>query len=145
VIPGQMILKKKRAAFAVGWILLIFGLIGLIVALTIYPIWQRNGRILAENEFYGVDTPEEHDLYDTQMVLVLGGLLVGAPMLIGGAYLVASASSYNRKIEGALIQKAMQPYPMYQGTPGAKSFCSYCGNQVFPGAEVCTRCGRRLT
>lgn len=144
VMPGQGTLKKKRIAFAVGWILLILGLIGMILAMIIYPTWQHNGSVLAEREAYRMDTAQDHATYNEQTVMVLGGLLVGLPMVIVGAYLVASAWSYNRKIDGALIQKAMQPPQMYQPAIGSLGFCSNCGHQLLQSGQFCPGCGKRL-
>jgi len=169
VLPGQEVLKKKSVA--VGWILLILGLIGLILALIIYPNWQDNMDTLATREHYGVATDDDYAVVAEQTIMVLGGLLVGTPMLLGGAYLVSTRSSYNRKIEGALIQKAMQPSQMYQPAPGSSGlatyglasspehhahktpkaptsmpsgqfeYCPYCGYPL-KGAVVCRECGR---
>jgi len=142
--PGQEILKKKIVTVVVGWILLVIGLIGLILALMIYPIWQDNRDLLAEKEFYGVDTPEDHSLVETQTVLVTGGLLVGIPLLLGGAYLVASAWSFNRKVEGVLIQKALQPSGWPQPAVGSPTFCPNCGNRLVLATPHCPMCGRKL-
>jgi hypothetical protein len=139
VLPGQDVLKKKGVAG--GWILLILGLIGLILALIIYPTWQHNRDLLAVREAYGVATDDDYAVVAEQTILVLGGLLVGTPMLLGGAYLVATRSSYNRKIEGALIQKAMQPSQTYQPASGSASFCAKCGYQLVSDTEFCPKCG----
>jgi len=141
---GPHVLKKKTGTLAGGWILLIFGLIGLILALTIYPIWQQNREVLAEKEFYGADTPEDHATYDTQTVVVVGGFIVGIPLLLAGAYLVASASSYNRKIDGALIQKALQPSQMPRPATGSNGYCSNCGRQIDTSMAFCSGCGKKL-
>ena len=141
---GPHILKKKTGTLAGGWILLIFGLVGLILALTIYPIWQNNREVLAEKEFYGADTPEGHATYDTQTVVVVGGFIVGIPVLLAGAYLVASASSYNRKIDGALIQKAMQPSQSPQPATGSIGYCYHCGHRIDSSMEFCPGCGKKL-
>jgi hypothetical protein len=142
VLAGQEVLKKKSVA--VGWILLILGLIGLILALVIYPTWQHNRDLLALREAYGVDTPDDHAVVNEQTTMVLGGLLVGTPMLLGGVYLVATRSSYNRKIEGALIQKAMQPSQTYQPDAGGVGFCAKCGFQLVEGTEFCPKCGKKV-
>ena len=140
MLPGQEVLKKKSVAG--GWILLILGLIGVILAVVIYPTWQHNRDLLAIREAYGLDTPDDHAVVNEQTTMVLGGLLVGTPMLLGGAYIVATRSSYNRKIEGALIQKAMQPSQMYQPAPGSASFCAKCGYQLVSDTEFCPKCGK---
>jgi hypothetical protein len=144
VMPGQKVLKKKRFGIVVGWILLILGLIGLILALIIYPNWQDNRNTLATREYYGVATDDDYAVVGEQTVMVLGGLLVGTPMLLGGAYLVATRSSYNRKIEGALIQKAMQPSQMAQPPTGSMGFCQNCGNQLLQSGQFCPGCGKKL-
>jgi ABC-type Fe3+ transport system permease subunit len=141
-LPGQEVLKKKTVGVVVGWVLLILGLIGLILALILYSSWQHNMDTLSTRERYGVATQNDYDTVATQTVLVLGGLLVGTPMLLGGAYLVATRSSYNRKIEGAFIQKAMQPPQMYQPALMAKGFCMYCGHELVAGREFCPKCGK---
>ncbi|MBE0633795.1 zinc ribbon domain-containing protein [Candidatus Bathyarchaeota archaeon] len=138
---GQEVLKKKSTV--IGWILLILGLIGAILAMIMCPIWLDNIDIVALKEARGLDTPEDHAIVAEQTILVLGGFLVGIPMLIGGGYLVATASSYNRKIEGALIQKAMQPPQTHQSAALApKGFCALCGDQLVSGREFCPKCGK---
>lgn len=122
VSSDQEVLKKKSTV--IGWILLILGLIGAILAMI---IWLANPHWV-----YGV----------ADVWLLLGGFLVGIPMLIGGGYLVATASSYNRKVEGALIQKAGQPSQMYQPAPGSTGFCSHCGYQLVSATEFCPKCGK---
>lgn len=140
MIQDQISLSKKSVV--VGWILLILGLIGVILALVVNPTWQHNKEIMAEKEYFGIDTPEEHATLDIQMGLVLGGLLVGTPILLVGAYLVAIRTSYNRRIEGAFIQKAMQPSQTYQPALSPKGFCLYCGDQLVSGREFCPKCGK---
>jgi len=127
VMPGQNVLKKKSTA--IGWILLIFGLIGLILSLILFP-----------GLGYWVDAEDYYKL----VILVLGGFLVGIPMLLAGAYLVATASSYNRKIDGALIQKAMEPSKMSQLATSSIGFCPNCGNQVLSRGGFCAKCGKKL-
>jgi hypothetical protein len=144
MMSGREILKKKRAALAGGWILLILGLIGMVLALIIYPTWQHNGSVLSEKEAYRMDTAQDHATYNTQTALVLGGLLIGIPMLLVGAYFVVSASSYNRKIEGVLIQEAMQPSQKYRPASGSWGFCPSCGSKLFQGGQFCPDCGKRL-
>ena len=144
MMPGQETLKKKTVGIVVGWILLILGLIGVILAMIIYPTWQHNKEVLAEKEFYHLDTPEEQSTFGTQTFLVLGGLLIGVPMVIVGAYLVASAWSYNRKIDGALIQKAMQPSQTHQPATGSLGFCPNCGNRLSQATPHCPMCGKKL-
>lgn len=87
---GQETLKKSVKG---GWILLILGVTGLVLAAAVYPDWQHARRVLAARQFYMIDTPEDHAKVDTLTVLMLGGLLVGTPMLFGGAYVVATRSS----------------------------------------------------
>jgi len=141
---SQAVLEKKRVSFVVGWILLVLGLIGVILAMIIYPTWQHNGDVLSAKEAYRLDTAQDRATYNEQTIMVLGGLLVGVPMLLVGAYLVASAWSYNRKIDGALIQEAMQPSQMSQPATGSLGFCPSCGNKLFQATPHCPMCGKKL-
>jgi ribosomal protein L40E len=141
LITNQTILRKKSVA--VGWILLILGLIGVVLALIIYPTWQDNKDRLQYREYYGVATDDDYAVVGEQTILVLGGLLYGTPILLGGAYLVATRSSYNRKLDDVMIQKAMQPSQMYQPlAPGTTAFCANCGASMPPGYLRCPNCGR---
>jgi hypothetical protein len=144
VTPGQNVLKKKSGTMVVGWVLLIFGVIGVLLALIIYPTWQHNGEVLATKEAYRLDTAQDRATYNEQTVMVLGGLIVGLPMAFVGVYLVASAWSYNRKIDGALIQKAMQPPQMFQHARVSGGFCSGCEHQLSQSDQFCPGCGKKI-
>lgn len=144
-------IKKKRTSF--GWVILVLGLMGVLLALVIYPIWDHNRQVLSENEAYGVATDEQRDIVATQTIAVVGGFLVGAPMLLVGAYLVWSAASYNSRIDEIVIgqtlrQKSQLALPSRQlpcEQRATKSkFCRYCGTQIPADSMFCESCGQRI-
>ena len=94
MILGQEVPKKKSVA--VGWILIILGLIGLVIAMTVYPTWQHDKNALPPKEHYVDGTEDARATVETQGWLVTCGLLFGAPMLLGGAYLVVTRSLHIR-------------------------------------------------
>jgi hypothetical protein len=95
VTPGQEVLKKKNVA--VGWTLIILGLIGLVLALTIYPTWQHNKDALPPKEHYVDGTEGDRATVETQGWLVTYGFLFGTPIFLGGAYLVVTRSLHNKR------------------------------------------------
>jgi len=144
LIPGQEIRKERRAALVCGWILLIIGLIALVIGLMIYPTWQHNREVLAIKEVSRSDTSEDHAIYNTQSAMMISGFLVGTSMLMGGAYLLVTASSYNRKIEGALIQALQQSQVSQQPPTGSARFCQNCGNERLSTGKFCPSCGKKM-
>jgi uncharacterized membrane protein YvbJ len=136
--------KKKTPTLALGVILAIFGLIGVIIAMTVYPIWQENKDILQTKEAFGADTPEDHSLVNTQTMVVLGGFIVGGPMVLLGVILIVSAMAYNSKIDKAVLERAFAPSVQHYGPTRQMLFCQYCGKPLTPGAIYCAICGRQI-
>lgn len=89
-----------------GIILAVLGLMGLLVAAGVLPVWLHDANDLRIKEILGEDSSQDHNRVNVETTLVLGGFLVGGPMLMIGLVLVASAMSYNGELEKAALQRA---------------------------------------
>jgi hypothetical protein len=141
-VPGDGVPRRK----SVGWrvFVAILGLCGIALAAVIYPIWQENKDTLQLKEYLGQDTPEDHQTVNTQTMVVLGGFLVGGPLLLIGTVLVAIALSYNSKLDAVKLQKAFAPQVRNETTlSGQPAFCAYCG-QPTQGKPYCVYCGKKV-
>ncbi|MDH4123768.1 MAG: zinc-ribbon domain-containing protein [Thermoplasmata archaeon] len=82
-------------------------------------------------------------LFCLGVILVLAGLVV---MVIG----LMQEEQPRTVVQYYPPMYPQQPYqqqPYYQvpGTQqGAMNFCQSCGQQLYPGAQSCPRCGRRM-
>lgn len=146
----------RRKSIAPGVVLIFIGLGGLVLGATAYPVWQDNTRVLRMKEALGLATEEDYDTVRAQMLIVLGGIFVGAFLTILGVILVVGAMSFNSRLDEATLARMPPAYPLAQHQintlrwqqpvePGQKLFCSNCGAPRGPGAVVCAICGRRLT
>ncbi len=128
----------------VGWILLVIGIIGLGFASAEYSAYQRNIAWYNYDRVLGLNTTEVERALHNQMIMIEGGLVIGLSMTLGGAYMIATRTAYNKKLDDVMIQKAMQPSQMYQPVaPGSVGFCSSCGYQLVSATEFCPKCGKK--
>ena len=131
----------------IGVILAVLGLCGVVLAIVIYPTWTHNRQILSEYEDFGYyewETRDLSDTVDTQTEVVIGGFLVGGPMLLVGILLVASAMSYNSKLDTAILQQAFTQGVRPSSSPSDRpTYCAYCGNPT-DGKPFCSYCGKKL-
>jgi hypothetical protein len=119
------------------------GFIGVALAAIVYPTWQHNKDVLAQKEFYHLDTPEEQSVFETQTFLVLGGFLLGGPLLLIGIVLVALAMSYNSKLDREILLQTFRQRRGPDRMPSDRpTYCAYCGNPT-DGKPYCAYCGKK--
>ena len=108
--------------------LVILGIIGLAIAGQAYPTWEENKNLLEWKEAYGSDIPQDHDIVERQTIAVLGGLLLGVPILIAGVLLMSVTLVHNARLAKRFLpQASITTLPQPIIAPSVQTFCNNCG------------------
>lgn len=128
-----------------GLVLVIIGVLALGFAVFEYSVYSQNKDTLEWNQTFGTDTPEQHDLVESQLTATIGAFSVGSILVVIGIIIMLSAYFHNREIDRAELLLAVRG----QGRPNRPSsekraFCENCGSPLNPDQKFCHSCGRNL-
>ena len=98
----------QRRSGAVGWAILILGVLGLVFAAFEYSVYSTNRDTLDWNEAWGGGTPEDRQLVEAQLTITIAALGVSAILITIGIAVMYSAYSYNKELDRVELLEAIR-------------------------------------
>jgi len=140
---GSNALRRKSGA--VGWAIFILGVLGLVFAAFEYSVYSQNKDTLGWNQAWGADTPEQHELVESQLTVTIAAFSISTILVMIGIAIMSSAYFYNRELDRIeLIEAVKYETRPFTPIPGVRSFCDNCGSPLGPSSRFCSGCGKNL-
>ena len=99
---------EQRRSGAVGWAILILGVLGLVFAAFEYSIYTTNRDTLNWNEAWGADTPEQHELVEAQLTVTIAAFSISTILIAIGIAIMSNAYLYNRELDRIELLEAIK-------------------------------------
>ena len=138
-------MELKRRSGAIGWGILILGVLGLVFVAFEYSVYSTNKDTLEWNEAWGADTPEQHKVVESQLTVTIAAFSISAILIMIGLAIMSSAYFYNRDLDRIeLLEAVKHEARPFSPIPGVRSFCDNCGSPLGPSSRFCPGCGKIL-
>jgi hypothetical protein len=99
---------EQRRSGAVGWVILILGVLGLVFAAFEYSVYSTNRETLDWNEAWGGGTPEDRELVRNQLTVTIVAFSVSALLITIGIAIMSNAYLYNRELDRIELLEAVR-------------------------------------
>lgn len=99
---------EQRRSGVVGWAILILGVLGLVFAAFEYSIYTTNRDTLNWNEAWGADTPEQHELVQSQLTITIAAFSVSTILIAIGVAVMLNAYLYNQELDRTELLDAVK-------------------------------------
>ena len=99
---------EQRRSGALGWAILIFGVLGLVFATFEYSVYSTNRETLDWNEAWGEATPEDWELVRTQLTITIAAFSVSTILIAIGVAVMLNAYLYNQELDRTELLDAVK-------------------------------------
>lgn len=106
IVVGNVELKRRNGA--IGWAILILGVLGLVFAAFEYSVYSTNRETLDWNEMWGAGTPEDRQLVENQLTVTTAAFSISTTLVAIGIAIMLSAYFYNRDLDRIELLEAIR-------------------------------------
>ena len=99
---------EQRRSGAIGWAILILGVLGLVFAAFEYSIYSTNRETLNWNEAWGGATPEDRELVQSQLTITIAAFSVSTILIAIGIAVMSNAYLYNQELDRTELLDAVK-------------------------------------
>jgi len=99
---------EQRRSGAIGWAILILGVLGLVFAAFEYSIYTTNRDTLNWNEAWGADIPEDRELVRNQLTVTIAAFSVSVLLIAIGVAVMLNAYLYNQELDRTELLDAVK-------------------------------------